>query len=131
MTRLNVLYTVLALLIGGVLVFGIWVVIRVLAPIMGLDDTYASLIKNGQAMEGRVLLIEPTNTLINNQPVSRFTIGYLQGNTETQVVFEQRVPFTDLPRVQPGSVIPLRVGQAADGQVVIDLGRLNAPLGKE
>ncbi|MFD2837217.1 hypothetical protein ACFS3C_13520 [Azotobacter vinelandii] len=66
--------------------------------------------KNGQAVEGRVVAIEPTDVLLDNQPVSRFTVTYAQEGGERRAVFEQRVPFTDLPRVQPGAAVPLRLG---------------------
>ncbi|ACO78835.1 hypothetical protein AvCA_26590 [Azotobacter vinelandii CA] len=116
----------MALFIVGLVVFGVWTLIQ---PIMQLDDTYAELLENGQAVEGRVVAIEPTDVLLDNQPVSRFTVTYAQEGGERRAVFEQRVPFTDLPRVQPGAAVPLRLG--ADGKTVIDLQRLNVPLEEE
>lgn len=126
MSRLQVPYALLALFIVALVAFGVWTLIQ---PIMQLDDTYAELLENGQAVEGRVVAIEATNVLLDNQPVACFTVGYARDGSERRAVFEQRVPFTDLPRVQPGLVVPLRVGQ--DGQAVIDLQRLNAPVGGE
>lgn len=126
MSRSQVPYALLALFIVGLVVFGVWTLIQ---PIMQLDDTYTELLENGQAVEGRVVAIEPTNVLLDNQPVSRFTVAYAQEAGERRAVFEQRVPFTDLPRVQPGAAVPLRLG--ADGKTVNDLQRLNVPLEEE
>lgn len=118
---------VLGLLIGGLVLCAGLLVWHALTPVLDITDTYARLQQHGAAAQGKVLGIEQTSTFVNNRPVAKLLVSYRHGDQSREVEFEQVMPMTVLPRVQPGQIVPLRVDPAANGAVIVDLARLERP----
>ena len=129
MTWVHVWCALLAALIGGVVMHSIGLVDEVIMPVRDMEITYEHLQRDGQRVEGSVVGIKPTSVFIDNQPISRLVVRYRQGGVEKKVAFEQAVPMIELPRIQPGMHVPLRMAPVPDGPVMIDLQRLDAPQG--
>jgi hypothetical protein len=125
LTRVHLWFALLALLIGSAVAYGVWLAWRVVPPLVDMQSGYIRLLQQGDPMRGEVIRIEPTSAFINNQPVVRVTVGYRQDDQERRAVFEQVLPYTVVPRVQPGMLVPLRVDMRNNDAVVIDLQRLD------
>lgn len=66
------------------------------------------LAQTGTPAQGKVIHIQDTGTSVNMNPLVRFTVEVL-GAKSYQVMFESMVPMIALARVQPGSIVPLRI----------------------
>ncbi|SMC23891.1 hypothetical protein SAMN02745857_01731 [Andreprevotia lacus DSM 23236] len=117
----------LTLFFGGLVVFVVVVVWQSMASANDMADTYQRLQQQGSRVQGAVVAIEQTGNEINNLPVARLVVSYQQDKKSRQASFEQVIPFTAMPRVQPGLKVPLRVDARPDGAVVVDLVRLDHP----
>ncbi|WP_159675053.1 hypothetical protein [Andreprevotia sp. IGB-42] len=120
---------VLALVIGSVIAFAAYSVWQTMAPIKTMQDTNERLQQQGKIIKGQVIAIEQTDTVVNNKPVARISVRYQQSGEQREASFDQIMPLTALPRVQPGLPVPLRVDDTPAGAVMIDLVRLQHPEG--
>ncbi|MHB8671046.1 MAG: DUF3592 domain-containing protein [Acidimicrobiales bacterium] len=110
--------TTIYVLIAVVVVVSLLPLLRLVAR--GQADR--ALMTKGQRAEATVLSVQQTGTFVNNNPQVSLVVDV---RPEDGQVFQARavhvVPLVALPRIQPGSVVPVRYDPSNPGKVALEL----------
>ena len=108
--------TLVVLVIVG---FILW---RVLTPIFRGQKMTRDLLANGEYAQAKILRLNETGMMINNQPVADIVMEVHPHNrTPYHASARMAISMLRVAQVQPGAVVPVRFDPTDLSKVVIDL----------
>lgn len=83
------------------------------------------LLREGSSSEAKVVQLQPTGTMINNQPVTIVTLE-VQGASKYQVTTQTIVNQLFIPQIQPGKIVPIKIDPQDRNNVILDTSQLGS-----
>lgn len=87
-------------------------------------QTKANVLRSsGIAAQATVVAVQPTGKMMNYSPVVGMTLDVTppQGGDTYQVQIEQLVAQVNIPRVQPGATVPVKLNPSNPNDLVLDI----------
>ena len=108
--------TVLSLAVTiGITVFAI----RFIRKKVGPDR---SILQNGIPAQARILSVQQTGVMVNNQPQIIFNLDVRHpGSSPYQAQTKAVIPMVNIPQLQPGTDVPVKIHPTDPTKIVLDI----------
>lgn len=86
----------------------------------------ARILNEGRSAKAKIMQLQPTGTMINNQPLSVVTLEVEDGASKYQVTSQMVIHQLFIPQIQPGKIVPVKIDLQDKNKVVIDMNQLSS-----
>jgi hypothetical protein len=109
-----------SLLVTTVITVGVtWLVIRLVRKMMGPNR---SILQNGIPAKAQILSVQQTGVMVNYQPQVAFQLEVTPpGGAPYQAQAKAVIPMVNIPQLQPGTEVPVKIHPTDPTQVVLDI----------
>jgi hypothetical protein len=98
-----------------------WLAIYLIRKTMGPNR---SILQNGIPAKARILSVQQTGVMVNYQPQIAFQLEvHPPGGVPYQAQAKAVIPMVNIPQLQPGTEVPVKIHPADPTQVVLDVYR--------
>jgi hypothetical protein len=94
-------------------------IIRMVRKTVGPDR---GILQNGISAQAKILGVQQTGTMVNNQPQIAFTLEvHPPGGEPYQAQTKAVIPMVNIPQLQPGTEVPVKIHPTDPTKVVMNI----------